>query len=325
MNWAGNGNQGDIIFLTEPGQENSRIYRYIDPLTGNVIMTAPEAPGQYELAYVTRGGKELARRPVTVAPAPAEPGQIQVALTAGLGPQDAVEIILDASGSMLQRQDGERRIEIAKRTLTRLVADTIPEGTGFALRVFGNREADACRTDLEIPLGPHNAEAAAAAIDRINAVNLAKTPIAQSVSLSAKDLAEVNGARVLVVVTDGEETCEGDPGQAIETLRTSGWDIRVNIVGYAIDDTNLARAFQSWAAAGGGSYFDAANGEELATALIRATAAPFKIFTKDDVMIGAGLAGDGPLSLPAGTYVVRIADKELTVEVRPGELSTVTP
>ena len=62
---------------------------------------------------------------------------------AGFGPDDAVEIILDASGSMLQRQNGERRIEIARRTLARLVADTIPAGTGFALRVFGNREADA--------------------------------------------------------------------------------------------------------------------------------------------------------------------------------------
>ena len=77
------------------------------------------------------------------------------------------EIILDASGSMLQRQNGERRIEIARRTLARLVADTIPAGTGFALRVFGNREADACRSDLEIPLGPLDVAAASAVINAI--------------------------------------------------------------------------------------------------------------------------------------------------------------
>ena len=226
---------------------------------------------------------------------------------------------------MLQRQNGERRIEIARRTLARLVADTIPAGTGFALRVFGNREADACRTDLEIPLGPLDVAAASAVINGITAVNLARTPIADSVALVPADLAGVGGSRMLILITDGEETCDGDPGQAIEALRAGGLDVRVNIVGYAIDDADLARTFQAWASAGGGAYFDAADGEQLGAALLRSTAAPFRIIDDKGMVVGAGLAGDAPLTLPAGVYTVRIGGKELSATVQPNLRTVVTP
>ena len=45
----------------------------------------------------------------------------------------AVEVILDASGSMLQKLDGTRRIEIARDSLKRLLGDVIPAGTPFKL------------------------------------------------------------------------------------------------------------------------------------------------------------------------------------------------
>ena len=64
--------------------------------------------------------------------------------------EDAVEVILDASGSMYQKLDGRFRYQIAKDVLDDLVATTIPEEIGFALRVFGNREPSTCRTDLEV-------------------------------------------------------------------------------------------------------------------------------------------------------------------------------
>ncbi len=327
ITWRGHGNAGDRINLVVPGGNENIVYNYVDPVTGSVSMGAPKTAGSYELVYVTRGGKELARRPIIVTPPAIDPGQIEVVFApgSGFGPGDAIGVILDASGSMLQRQGGERRIEIAKRVLSDLVVDTIPAGTGFALRVFGNREADACRTDLEIGLAPHDPNKALSVISGIKAINLAKTPIAQSVSLAASDLAAAEGAKVLILVTDGEETCEGDPAQAIEGLRALGWDLRVNIVGYAIDDADLARTFQSWAAAGGGVYFDAAGADELSVALARAAAAPFEIITSKGALIGKGLAGDLPLTIPAGEYVVRIGGRELPVVVEPRKLSRITP
>jgi hypothetical protein len=325
--WRGQGNSGDWIVAAAPGAADGGPYGYVDPESDVVAIRAPEEPGTYELVYITRGGREMARRAIRVTPAPVDPGQIEVAFAPGSGfaSGDAVEVILDASGSMLQRQGGERRIEIAKRTLDGLVRDTIPPGTGFALRVFGNREADACRTDLEIPLGPLEPAQAQAVIAGIDAVNLARTPIAASLALTANDLSGATGARVLILVTDGEETCEGDPAAAIDALRAGGTDIRVNIVGYAIDDADLARTFQSWAAAGGGAYFDAANAGELDAALRRATAAPFEIRNGAGALVGRGIAGDPPLDLPAGTYVVRIAGRDLPAVVAPNARTVVTP
>jgi lysophospholipid acyltransferase (LPLAT)-like uncharacterized protein len=325
--WTGQGHQGDRIVMTEPGQDDGVPYAYIDPQVGSVAMAAPASPGAYDLVYITRGGNELARRPVTVTPAALDPGQLEVPFLsgAGLGADDAVEVILDASGSMLQRQGGLRRIEIARRRLIDLVARTIPEGTNFALRVFGNREADACRTDLEIPLGPLDAASAMSVISGINAVNLAKTPIAESILLTARDLARVTGSRVVILITDGEETCDGDPGRAIETLRAGGIDVRLNIVGYAIDDADLARTFEAWAAAGGGTYFDAADAEQLGAGLLRATAAPFAVRSADGALVAQGLAGDPPVTLPAGAYTVQIGARTLEVAVRPRDRTVVTP
>src|SRR5690606_7641324 len=90
---------------------------------------------------------------------PPRPGTPQVLAGAPAGSKgrkpasgNAVALILDASGSMLQRMKGERRIEVARRGLVEAVTRHIAPGTPVALRVFGHRQANACRTDLEIPL-----------------------------------------------------------------------------------------------------------------------------------------------------------------------------
>ena len=157
---------------------------------------------------------------------------------------------------MLQRIGTQRRIDIAKQTLTKLTASTLPAGTPFALRVFG-REIDSCQTDLDIPLGPLNAATVGAKIQALEAKNNAKTPIGASLEKVIDDLASVKGERLVIVLTDGEETCGGDPAAAIEKLQQAGVSTRVNIVGFAIDDAELAVTFRHWSEAGNGSYFDA--------------------------------------------------------------------
>lgn len=325
VTWTGAGNQGDLIEMH--GSDGARAtFSYIDPNTGNVTLGAPEIPGEYTLVYLTRAGREMARRPVTVLPPPAEPGQLLVEQTrAALGPDDAVGVILDASGSMLQRVGSERRIAIARDTLTGLVNDTIPAGTGFALRVFGHREADSCRTDLEMPLGPLDPAAATNVITGINAMNLARTPLGRSVEMTASDLANVSGERILIVLTDGEETCDGDAAAAIQGLRDRGWDIRVNIVGFAIDDAALEAVFRAWAASGGGAYFGAADGTELSDALTRAVTGPFDVI---DPMTGDVLASGRPgelLTLAAGNYLIRWGrDGEAEIEITRNDVTRIT-
>ncbi|WP_417486292.1 vWA domain-containing protein [Maricaulis sp.] len=323
--WTGAGNQGDRVDMRDADGALAS-FRYIDPNSPDVLIGAPAEPGDYTLIYLSRGGREMARRAISILPPPAEPGQLLVEHgRAALGPEDAVGVILDASGSMLQRVGPERRIAIARDTLTGLVNEAIPAGTGFALRVFGHREADSCRTDLELPLAPLDPAAASGVIAGINAMNLARTPLGRSIELTASDLADVTGKRVLIVLTDGEETCDGDAAAAIQGLRDRGWDIRVNIVGFAIDDDTLEAEFGAWAASGGGEYFGAADGAELADALTRAVTGPYEVVDPESgEAIATGRSGE-LLTLAAGSYVIRWGnDGETRIEVVAGDVTRIT-
>jgi hypothetical protein len=212
--------------------------------------------------------------------------------------------VLDASGSMLQRIDGERRIDIAKTALAGLVNDVLPGDAGFALRVFGHKEADSCRTDLEIAPAPLNRAAAAAKIASVQAMNLAKTPIAESLRLAAADVAGRPLPHLFILVTDGEETCDGDPAAVIRELAARGNDVRVNIVGFAIDELMLAETFAEWARLGGGKYFNAKDKAELAASLRETIAVPFAVLDAAGGTVATGTVNGAPIEIEAGTYKV---------------------
>jgi von Willebrand factor type A domain-containing protein len=329
VQWEGPGNPGDWIGVVDPEQDKPLAYRYLDPLENHVELVAPQTPGDFQLVYRTRGKRELATKAITILPAPEEPGFLQVTrdLYKGFGDGAAVEIILDASGSMLQKQGSKRRIEIARETLTQLIRDTIPAETGFALRVFGHRESGSCRTDLDIPLGPLDPPAAIAVIENIQAMNLAKTPIGKSLALVEQDLGKVSGERIVILVTDGEETCDGDPALAIKQLRNKGWDIKINIVGYAIDDDVLQETFKSWAALGQGQYLSAANADELAAAIRQAVETSFQVIDGDGTTVAGGMTNGAALELPPGNYTVEYSlggkNAEALAEIQSGKTAIV--
>ena len=232
------------------------------------------------------------------------PGSLQVIATDAGSAAGAVELILDASGSMLKRLEGKRRIAIAKEVLTEAVTEYIPAGTPVALRVFGHKEPNSCRTDLELSLRPLLPAAASQVIQSVEARNLAKTPIADSLAKVESDLKAAKGRKVIVLVTDGEETCGGDPEAVIQKLQDKGFEISLNIVGFAIDDVDLASQFESWARLGGGRYFSASSQEGLSESLKEALQIPFTVYGTDGTLVGEGFVGGEPLELEQGFYRV---------------------
>ncbi len=313
--WTGPDNRQDYITITTAGADPGDYGPYQYTTRGTPVrLRAPLEDGEYEVRYQMRGDRILARQPIRVGPPKHVPGKLRVVSSAATGggvaagSGGAVEIILDASGSMLQRLGSERRIEIAKRTLTKLVTQTVPAGTPFALRVFGHKETDSCRTDLEIPLAPLDPAKVKLQIAGINAVNLAKTPIAESLKQTLSDLGSAaKGQRLIVLITDGEETCDGDPAAAIEALRAAGVDVRVNIVGFAIDDAALEETFRYWADLGDGSYFSASDAAGLDSALGEAMRAPFEALDAAGQVVATGIVGGPEVSPPAG--ILRGADE----------------
>jgi hypothetical protein len=308
VNWQGPNNERDYVTLVKKGAREGEYGNYEYTARGNPLkLLAPVEPGEYEVRYSTgQAYATLARAPITITPAKEEPGTVEVTAASALPAGSAVEIILDASGSMLQKIGKERRIDIARQTLTKLVTTTIPAGTPFAFRVFGRME-DSCQSDLDVPLGPLNVQAVTAKIASLEAKNGAKTAIGASLEQVASDLRSVQGERLVILLTDGEETCGGDPAAAIEKLKKAGTSVRVNIVGLAIDDAQLAATFRHWADAGSGTYFDAQGAAALNEAMAKAMRPGFEIVNAQGAVVAEGLAGGEPVRVMPGTYTVRLA------------------
>lgn len=245
------------------------------------------------------------------------------------GARGAVELILDASGSMLKRMGGKRRIQIAKEAVANVVENILPDGMPLALRVYGHKEAGSCRTDLEQPLAPLDKAALLSKLEQVNAINLAKTPIADSLAQVGKDLAAAKGRRWVILLTDGEETCDGDPVAVLEQLAADGVDVRLNIIGFAIDDDALKAEFREWARVGGGNYFDAGEAQALNQALADSLQIPFRVINRNGEQVAEGLLDGEAVQLPAGRYAVELDTDPVKVfrdvQLEPGkglELST---
>ncbi|HET9473278.1 MAG TPA: VWA domain-containing protein [Steroidobacteraceae bacterium] len=330
VSWKGPDNPRNFITAVPKGAregEYSSSYAYTRPQANPVSLLAPLEPGDYELRYSTAESYyTIARAALRVVPGKQQPGKIAVTLAPGAKSSGAVLLVLDASGSMLQKLGATRRIDIAKQMLTKLTSSTIPPGTPFALRVFG-REVDSCQTDLDVPLGPLNAAAVGQRIAALQAKNGAKTPIGASLAKAGDDLKGASGERLVVLITDGEETCGGDPAGEIDKLRKAGIGTRVSIVGFALDDQQLAATFRRWSDLGGGAFFDAKDAAGLDKALTQALRPGFEVLNAQGQVIASGVVGGDAVQAPAGNHTVRIkgrSDAGQPVAVKPKETASVS-
>ena len=187
-----------------------------------------------------------------------------------------VELVFDSSGSMAQElPSGETRIEAAKSVLNDVI-DAIPdrEGVNVGFRVYGhegsNQEADraeSCQsTDLVVPIDGVNKEALRSAVASYEPVGW--TPITLSLQRAAEDFSapEENERNAIVLVTDGLETCGGDPCAAAEALAQGDVSVTTYVIGFALSQEEQG-TLQCIADAGGGLNLGAGSTEELNQAL----------------------------------------------------------
>lgn len=111
---------------------------------------------------------------------------------------------------------------------------------------------------------------------------------------------------MVILLTDGEETCDGDPEAAIRELSRSGFETRVNIIGFAIDELMLKEKFQQWARLGNGKYFDASNAKELEQSVLEAIEVPFEVIDGEQKIVASGVVNGDPISVLPGSYTVRV-------------------
>src|SRR5262245_42080406 len=145
-----------------------------------------------------------------------------------------VEYILDVSGSMNALFGGEKRIDAAKKSIGSMVQG-IPDGSIVALRFYAHRvapsdKAASCKdTELVIPFGPINKQQL---INIVNAATpLGQTPIAFSLEQAASDFTPgADEQQTIILVSDGEESCGGDPVATAKALLAKGFKLKINVI-----------------------------------------------------------------------------------------------
>ena len=186
-------------------------------------------------------------------------------LTAGLSFGSSLLFILDVSGSMKERINGETKLEVAKKVLIDLQKE-LPNDMRVGLMAYGHYgEKDCSAVELLVPLGTHNREDIIAKISALKAERGA-TPIAGSLRKAVEILEKEEGRKALVLVTDGVETCGGDPVRVAAALKQSVSDVKVYVVGFGVggkEESELIRISK----AGGGSYYAAKDAKQLAQSL----------------------------------------------------------
>ncbi|MEM6834874.1 MAG: VWA domain-containing protein [Pseudomonadota bacterium] len=279
------------------------------------------------VAYARASARLLGPKPYKISAEIEErvlkPGFLKVTSTAEQqrAQLDQMLIVFDASGSMLKRLDGSRRIIIARDALTDFIeSQTFQDAANqTGLRIFGGAPGS-CETKLTLPMGQNSTADLGEAIAAIRPQNNAKTAIGASLDAAVSDLANASNRSSILLVTDGEETCDGDPLEAIARLREKGIDTRIDVVSFALEPEIDRRPFAAWAEAGGGVYVDAQDAETLKEGLDKAVQQRFQVL-QDGQSVASGVTGDNPMSLPPGTYEVQAEDGNTATQVtiREGE------
>ena len=253
-----------------------------------------------------------------------------------------VELILDASWSMtlpldsndeadrLPADDPNSRIAVAKEEVNRLIEEIIPAGAPFILRTFGNKIGEyACNdNNLMVPLQPIDPERVAQIVAEIEPQVNANTPLGGSLDKVTRDLENAlpDQRAVVILLTDGDETCGRNPAIVIEEMIAADIDIVLNIIGFAVDP-ELAEKLESWAALGNGSYYQADDADQLETALLNLYPQRYRITDMEDNLIASGLTNGIPVELPPGFYTVEIlngdSSSSKTVYVDTGRVTAV--
>ncbi|WP_018479062.1 vWA domain-containing protein [Pontibacter roseus] len=154
-------------------------------------------------------------------------------------PKTRILFLLDASGSMLAKWENSDRMSVAKNLLTHLV-DSLDryDNLEVALRAYGHqsgRERNDCKdTKLEVPFAAKNAAAVKKKLQQI--VPQGNTPITYSLLQSAGDFPEEKNTRnVIILITDGLESCGGDPCATSVALQKKRIFLRPFVIGIGIE------------------------------------------------------------------------------------------
>lgn len=174
--------------------------------------------------------------------------------------------VVDTSGSMIDPDiyTNLSRIESAKKNIKDIAYKLDASKTNVAVIGFcGN-----CRVSTRLK-PTDNINAIISTVDSLSAYG--GTPLASAIEKVGLLTSSSNTAVHIILLSDGIETCDGDPKQEIDRLVRSNPNIKIStfIIGYSVD--YMARSQLQNLIVGDGGYFDVNNASAMVTALNKIT------------------------------------------------------
>ena len=193
--------------------------------------------------------------------------------------EDAM-IVFDASGSMAGNMvqglfSAVTRIDEVRKAL----AEVLPSATKFrkvGLVTYGPGPYLTCNVDLDFPPIPNAAERIMSAVNGLNPAG--KTPLVDGVKEAAHVLEGGSDRGVVVLLTDGEDTCGGAPCELGKLLKADG-RLTVHVIGYQLKGFSWTGGqsmldTKCLAEETGGLYITAQNREDLIKAFEKTLGCP---------------------------------------------------
>ena len=147
--------------------------------------------------------------------------------------RDDAMLVFDASRSMTNvsnDSDGQSRIDEARAALRQVLPQVTPY-RDMGLIVYGPGRQDVCG-HIDVRLPPTQDAHAQIIADVDGIAPDGDTPLTAAVSKAAEVLRERKGAGAIVLITDGRETCGGNPCGLADRLALERDNLVVHVIGF---------------------------------------------------------------------------------------------
>lgn len=200
-----------------------------------------------------------------------------VAAVPGSGCSDDAMFVFDASGSMsgVDYNGGGTRMDRVRAALGAAIPE-IAQTRNLGLMSYGPGSGDQCDT-ITLHFRP-KPNAAAELLGEVAALAPAgRTPLTEAVRQAALLLAPSRQPAAIVLLTDGGETCSGQPCQLSRILKRDQPQLTVHVVGFRLRDEQGKLGYfaaKCLADATGGMFLATETTDELVAGLRQAFGCP---------------------------------------------------
>lgn len=179
---------------------------------------------------------------------------------------ERILFIVDFSNSMVEKINGERKIDIAISTLEKILRQ-IPRDVYVGFRAYGYRGGmtyfDSCRaSSLITPVTQNGSHIIQGAMYQLSP--LGSTPITYSLKQAVnKDFKGFKGKKRIILLSDGGENCDESPCTfALELIKQRS-DFRIDVIALDVNDKEAVNQLKCAALATSGKFYSANTAAEL--------------------------------------------------------------